>query len=270
VVSVVIRTHTYFVFMFGRFRRAAPNRRNDPCGMASFVSDSAGREAADDSDLEGDGDPEDMDGPAPKRAKKTGGGDGEAKEMDDEFPPVIQGGDGEYPRLPAEHHAQYQEEGNNPRTQDCYWGGARHIEGSEEWQRLKVAPIEFTWKSSMSANFRVVENHACNTARHFYHAGPHMSMVFDISQQNSPDTGDKTIKTICFMAQLVNTSPDLRGCIMKTHFTALDINTSKGKGVRGLYWHGGRETGGANPARTVAQILPVSFLDAVLGCPGLF
>jgi hypothetical protein len=74
-----------------------------------------------------------------------------------------------------------------------------------------------------------------------------MSMVFDITQQNSPEAGDKTIKGVCFLVQQVNASSDLRGCIMGTHYTSLDINHTKGKAVRGLFYHGGRSKSSEKP-----------------------
>jgi hypothetical protein len=66
--------------------------------------------------------------------------------------------------------------------------------------------------------------------------------------------GDKTIKTICFLTQQVNVSSDLSGCIVGTHYTSLDINHSKGKAVRGLFWHGGHHPkGDANPKPSTAK-----------------
>lgn len=127
----------------------------------------------------------------------------------------------------------------------CDWGGARYIKDSEEWKRLTVPACERDWKCSMSANFRVVKNSAPNVTRHLHHSGPHMSMVFDITQQTSPEAGDKTIKGICFLVQQVNASPDLRGCILETHYTTLDINHAKGKAVRGLFFHGAKTKSGA-------------------------
>jgi hypothetical protein len=77
-------------------------------------------------------------------------------------------------------------------------------------------------------------------------------MVIDITQQNSPDSGDKTIKTICFLTNQVNVSTDLRGCIVGSHYTSLDINHSKSKAVRGLFWHGGRKKKG--------EAIPISYV----------
>jgi hypothetical protein len=176
-------------------------------------------------------------------------GDGAAAEalQDDALPEYdIKGADGEYPVLPVGHQPDYPSEAG-VESHQCYWGGARHIKGSEEWTRLSIPPCERRWKCSMSANFRVVKNSAPNTTRHLHHAGPHMSMVFDITQQNSPETGDKTIKSLCFLVQQVNASPDLRGCIVGTHYTSLDINHAKGKSVRGLFYHGQKQTSGNNP-----------------------
>jgi hypothetical protein len=155
----------------------------------------------------------------------------------------ILGAEGEYPRLPKKHqseHAIWRERGRDE-PKPCLFGGARHIKKSEEWKRLVISDKERGWKSCVSKNFRVVQNHEPNTCRHLYHAGPHVSMVFDVTQQNSPETGDKTIKTICFLTQQVNSSADLRGCVVGTHYTSLDINHSKGKAVRGIFWHGGLE-----------------------------
>jgi len=196
----------------------------------------------DDSEPEGD---------APAALPRAGGANGGVNEaaaatgpVDDSFPsPNIKGSDGQYPLLPPEHFIRIPKEGFEPVP--CRFGGVRHITGSDEWKRLEISNQERKWKSCVSANFRVVENDEPNTTRHLYHAGPHVSMVFDITQQNTPEAGDKTIKTICFLTQQVNSSMDLRGCIVGTHFTSLDINHAKGKAVRGLFWHGGRSTGGA-------------------------
>jgi hypothetical protein len=100
----------------------------------------------------------------------------------------IRGADGEYPSLPAEHQISYNcESFDAPRP--CLFGGAKHVADSEEWKRLEISAQERAWKSCVSPNFRVVKNHEPNTCRHLYHAGPHVSMVFDITQQNTPEAG---------------------------------------------------------------------------------
>jgi hypothetical protein len=170
----------------------------------------------------------------------------------------ILGADGEYPLLPQGHQWAHQlvtDTGKDP-LKDCLFGGARHTKTSDEWKRLVISDTEREWKSCISANFRVVGNHEPNTCRHLYHSGPHVSMVFDVTQQISPESGDKTIKTICFLTQQVNSSADLRGCIVGTHYTSLDINHSKGKAVRGIFWHGGHK-GGHKPKQGVSNILVI-------------
>jgi hypothetical protein len=106
-----------------------------------------------------------------------------------------------------------------------------------------AVPIEeLGWNAGFSPSFRVVENHVPNTTPHLFHAGPHLSMTFDITNQNTPDDGDADMRTLLFLANMVNSSSDLSSCIVKTPYTELDINPSKGKGgVRGLFYHGGRK-----------------------------
>ena len=75
---------------------------------------------------------------------------------DDPLPAYdIKGADGEYPYLPVGHQPDYPGEPGSA-EKACYWGGVRHIEGSEEWKRLVIPACERQWKCSMSANFRVV------------------------------------------------------------------------------------------------------------------
>jgi hypothetical protein len=120
---------------------------------------------------------------------------GEATETAKTIPDVprtaedeIRGADGEYPSLPAEHQICYNSQSfDAPRP--CSFGGAKHVAGSEEWKRLEISAQERAWKSCVSPNFRVVKNNEPNTCRHLYHAGPHVSMVFDITQQNTPEAG---------------------------------------------------------------------------------
>ena len=107
-----------------------------------------------------------------------------ARSADDD----IMGADGEYPSLPDEHQISYHAESFDAQR-PCLFGGAKHVADSEEWKRLEISAQERAWKSCVSPNFRVVENNEPNTCRHLYHAGPHVSMVFDITQQNTPEAG---------------------------------------------------------------------------------
>jgi hypothetical protein len=174
-----------------------------------------------------------------KKAKKDNG-EGDAGQIDDVLPEVdIKGADGEYPTLPPGHQPRFITAGSD--FPSCYWGGVRWTQTDEAWKRLLVPVEELEWNAGFSASFRVVENHVPNTTAHLFHAGPHLSMTFDITQQNNPDEGDEIMRILLFLTHMVNSSSDLRSCIVKTPYTELDINPSKGKGVRGLFYHGGRK-----------------------------
>jgi hypothetical protein len=203
----------------------------------------------------------DDDGPTSKRSKQTTNSaskkrknnEKNTKDKEDDDggsaptqmpdPPVeddIKGRDGEYPLLPRGHQAEYFSSGHGiDHTEVCY-GGRRYINTSTQWQRLIIPAQEMAWKSIYSKMLRVIPNHLPNVTRHLHHTGPHLSMTFDITEQNTPDAGDDTMKILIFLVYMVNVSQDLRGSILKTHYTTLDINQKK---VRGVFWNGGKTPG---------------------------
>jgi hypothetical protein len=189
--------------------------------------------------------------PAKKRAKKNKdpGPDANADDADaskalvDDMRPEedIKGADGEYALFPKGHQPIFHEPGEHPALL-CF-GGRRWTRSSKAWQRLKIDEKELCMKASKEKYFRVAPPHTQNTTRHFHHAGPHLCMVFDITEQNTPDSGEETLKILCFLVHMVNQCTDLRGCIVKTHYTDLDIAPGKGKAVCGLFYHGGHRKG---------------------------
>jgi len=171
-----------------------------------------------------------------KQASKSSTAHGASRQTAD--PPVeddIKGRNGEYPLLPHGHQPTYSAV-DVAESRLCY-GGRRYISTSKEWQRLIIPEEEMAWKSIYSKMLRVIPNHRPNVTRHLYHTGPHLSMTFDITEQNTPDAGDDTMKILIFLVHMVNVSQDLRGSIIKTHQTELDIHQKK---VRGVFWHGGK------------------------------
>jgi hypothetical protein len=189
--------------------------------------------------------------PAKKRAKKNKdpGPDANADDADaskalvDDMRPEedIKGADGEYALFPKGHQPIFHEPGEHPALL-CF-GGRRWTRSSKAWQRLKIDDQELRMKASKEKYFRVAPPHEQNTTRHFHHSGPHLSMVFDITEQNTPDSGDETLKILTFLTHMVNQSTDLRGCMVTTHQTDLDIAPGKGKAVCGLFYHGGHRKG---------------------------
>ena len=189
--------------------------------------------------------------PAKKRAKKDKdpGPDANADDTDaskalvDDMRPEedIKGADGEYALFPKGHQPIFHEPGEHPALL-CF-GGRRWTRSSKAWQRLKIDDQELHMKASKEKYFRVAPPHEQNTTRHFHHSGPHLSMVFDITEQNTPDSGDETLKILTFLTHMVNQSTDLRGCMVTTHQTDLDIAPGKGKAVCGLFYHGGHRKG---------------------------
>ena len=142
--------------VFGRANNAPADPASDDEGMESAAPRRRGAGAA------GVGASDEVNAAAEAAAA--------ARLMDDEKPvEEIVGAEGEYPLLPKEHQYLYSGIGHEPK--ECHFGGVRNVEDSEEWQRLIISAAERKWKSCISANFRVVENHALSTCRHLYHAG---------------------------------------------------------------------------------------------------
>jgi hypothetical protein len=166
----------------------------------------------------------------------------EPKKVDDQRPEHdIKGAEGEYALFPEGHQPIYQEPGEAPALAN--FGGRRWTRSSEAWQRLKIDKQELYMKASKEKYFRVAPPETQNTTRHFHHAGPHLCMVFDITEQGSLDSGDSTMKILLFLTHMVNQSTDLRGCIATTHYTDLDISPGKSQAVCGLFYHGGHRKG---------------------------
>ena len=132
---------------------------------------------------EPDSDGEEMAAAAPRRRGAGAAGIGASDEVnaaaeaaaaakiidDEKHDPDIRGAEGEYPWLPDEHQWLERPEGSD--VKECDFGGVEDTETSEEWKRLIISAKERTWKSCISANFRVVDNRAPSTCRHLFHAG---------------------------------------------------------------------------------------------------
>ncbi|KAJ1468616.1 hypothetical protein T484DRAFT_3629631 [Baffinella frigidus] len=188
--------------------------------------------------------------PAAKKRKAKGpsadanadDADGKKALVDDPLPEDdIKGADGQYALFPEGHQPRFHLEGSAEKLL-CF-GGRRWTRSSKAWQRLKIDEKELCMKASKEKYFRVAPPHTQNTTRHFHHAGPHLCMVFDITEQSTPDAGDLTLKILCFLVHMVNQAMNLRGCLTKTHYTDLDIAPGKGKAVCGLFYHGGHRKG---------------------------